>query len=51
MATTPHEKANPAMTVVASRSSLTTRQPAQAQAGALSRRVRIRVARNFTREK
>jgi hypothetical protein len=51
MATTPHEKANPAMTVVASRSSLITRQPAHAHAGACSERLARRMARNFTVEK
>jgi hypothetical protein len=48
MTTTPHEKAKPAMTVVASASSLITRQPAHAHAGALSRRVARRMVRSFT---
>jgi hypothetical protein len=48
MTTTPHEKAKPAMTVVASASSLITRQPAHAHAGALSRRVVRKAIRSFT---
>jgi hypothetical protein len=48
MANTPHEKATPAITVVASESLVITRHPAQAHAEALSRRVTIRTARNLT---
>jgi hypothetical protein len=48
MAITPHEKAKPAMTVVVSASSLTTRQPAQAHAGAWSRKVARTATKNFT---
>jgi hypothetical protein len=51
MANTPHEKATPAITVVASESLVITRHPAQAHAGALSRRVTIRAARNLTWER
>jgi len=52
MATTPQEKANPAITVAAAASSLKTRQPAQAQEGAAVKRPAMHeIMSVFTRTK
>jgi hypothetical protein len=50
MKITPQENPNPAMTVVTSTSLPGSRQPAQAHAEALSRRVAKRTVRSFTRK-
>jgi hypothetical protein len=47
MANTPQEKAKPAITVVASASSLMTRQPAQAHDEAVKRRLAKMAAKIF----